>query len=81
MPAVNKALDKDYAQLYDKITVIRTKTFELSQASSVGNEQLSDTLYNEVQVLLRDAQKLCLNINRWRDEIVQFGGKQGFEMP
>lgn len=79
--SVNKALDKDYAQLYEKVTIIRTKTFELSQASATGNEQLSDTLFNEIQILLKDTTTLVKNINRWREEIRQYGGKQGFEMP
>lgn len=74
--AVNKRLELDFNNLFDKISILRSKSFETFQAAQSGKEDLAEILFADVQRLNREISIGISDISRWKNEIKELGNKR-----
>jgi len=74
--APNKTLELEYSHLFETISLLRTKSYEVQLAAQNGREELCDALFKDLQKLLRETTTAVTDIRRWSDEIKELGHKR-----
>lgn len=71
-----KTLEIEFNALFEKASLLRTKTYETYLSVKSGKEELSEELFRDTRRLNKEFTTAIVDIQRWADEIRELGHKR-----